>query len=93
MVALPRRPGAPSYFIEGMLYYEPNDKHGTSYEDTVGELNQLGRRSGSDEVCLRKRTLLADPGPAKSASPAAELSDWGVVMLGTSSARADSYLC
>ena len=42
---------APSYFIEGMLYNVPNDKFGTSYEDTF--VNTFNFLSGADRSTFK----------------------------------------
>lgn len=50
---------APSYYIEGLLYNVPNDKFGTSYEDTfVNCINWLIDADRKDFVCANKQYYL-----------------------------------
>jgi hypothetical protein len=50
---------APSYFIEGMLYNVPNDKFGTSYEDTfVNAFNFLSSADRSNFKCANGINML-----------------------------------
>lgn len=57
---------APSYFIEGLLYNVPNDKFGTSYEDTfVAALNWILQADRTKFVCANERYYLARDGFAE----------------------------
>ncbi|WP_461321992.1 nucleotidyltransferase domain-containing protein [Bradyrhizobium diazoefficiens] len=55
---------APSYFIEGMLYNVPNDKFGTSYEDTfVATFNFLSSADRSSFKCANGIHMLLGTSP------------------------------
>jgi hypothetical protein len=53
---------APSYFLEGMLYNVPNDKFGTSYQDTVVDaINWLLGCDRTKLVCANEMYYLLHP--------------------------------
>lgn len=50
---------APSYYLEGLLYNVPNDKFGTSYEDTfVNTINWILEADRSKFVCANEQYYL-----------------------------------
>lgn len=50
---------APSYYIEGLLYNVPNDKFGTSYEDSmVNVINWLNNADRTKFICANKQYKL-----------------------------------
>ena len=52
---------APSYYIEGVLYNVPNEKFGTSYEDSmVNAINWLNQADKSRFICANRQCKLLD---------------------------------
>jgi hypothetical protein len=54
---------APSYYLEGLLYNVPNDKFGTSYEDTfVNAYNWIINADSTRFVCANEQYYLLRDG-------------------------------
>lgn len=52
--------GAPSYFLEGLLYNVPNDKFGRTYGDTfVAAINWILQADRTKLVCANEQYYLA----------------------------------
>ena len=52
---------APSYYIEGLLYNVPDDKFGTSYEDSmVYAINWLNQADRTQFLCANQQYQLLD---------------------------------
>lgn len=55
---------APSYYVEGLLYNVPDDKFGTSYEDSmINSINWLMKVDRSMFVCANAQYKLLDDNP------------------------------
>jgi hypothetical protein len=54
---------APSYYLEGLMYNVPNDKFGTSYEDTfVSAYNWIIKADSTEFVCANEQYYLLRDG-------------------------------